>query len=109
MSRKPKTTTPSVAEPETPSSKPGPKPLLEPTDALLRQLKGLGGIMATVEECAAILGVSLRTLQYFFAKHPEAKEAHEAGMELGKISLRRHQFALAEKNANMAMWLGKNY
>lgn len=27
----------------------------------------------------------------------------------GKISLRRAQFKLAEKNANMAMWLGRQY
>lgn len=27
----------------------------------------------------------------------------------GKISLRRAQFRLAEKNANMAIWLGKQY
>lgn len=27
----------------------------------------------------------------------------------GKIALRRAQFKLAEKNANMAMWLGKQY
>lgn len=29
--------------------------------------------------------------------------------EMGKISLRRSQFRLAEKNANMAIWLGKQY
>lgn len=29
--------------------------------------------------------------------------------ELGKISLRRLQFRLAEKNASMAIFLGKNY
>lgn len=29
--------------------------------------------------------------------------------EMGKISLRRHQFKLAEKNSNMAIFLGKNY
>ena len=28
---------------------------------------------------------------------------------IGKISLRRSQFRLAEKNANMAIWLGKQY
>ena len=28
---------------------------------------------------------------------------------LGKISLRRHQWRLAEKNAAMAIWLGRNY
>ena len=27
----------------------------------------------------------------------------------GKISLRRYQFELAKKNANMAIWLGRNY
>ena len=27
----------------------------------------------------------------------------------GKISLRRNQWKLAEKNANMAIWLGKQY
>lgn len=27
----------------------------------------------------------------------------------GKISLRRHQFRLAEKNASMAIWLGKQW
>lgn len=27
----------------------------------------------------------------------------------GKISLRRHQFRLAESNATMAIWLGKQY
>lgn len=29
--------------------------------------------------------------------------------EAGKISLRRAQFQLAQKNANMAIWLGKQY
>lgn len=28
---------------------------------------------------------------------------------IGKISLRRHQFQLAEKNPTMAIWLGKQY
>lgn len=28
---------------------------------------------------------------------------------IGRISLRRSQFRLAEKNANMAIWLGKQY
>lgn len=46
------------------------------------------------------------------AKEPMAPvspkySAKSAGM--GKISLRRAQFRLAEKNANMAIWLGKQY
>ena len=90
------------------ASKRGPKPKLELTQHLLDQLRGLGGIQATVEECAAVLKVSLRTLQNFFTDHPEAKEAHEAGKENGKASLRRAQFSLAlNGNATMQIWLGK--
>ena len=36
----------------------------------------------------------------------EAYKKHSAG---GKISLRRNQFKLAETNATMAIWLGKQY
>lgn len=86
----------------------GPKPKLVLSEALLEQLRALGGIQATVEECAAVLKVSLRTLQNFFADHPEAKDAHEAGKENGKASLRRAQFQLAlNGNATMQIWLGK--
>ena len=95
---------------ETPAkAKPGPKPKLTLSDELLAQLRALGGIQATVEECAAVLQVSLRTLQNFFIECPDAKDAHEAGKDNGKASLRRKQFAMAETNATMAIWLGKQY
>lgn len=89
--------------------KPGPKPKLEYSDQLMEQIRALGRIQATVEECAAVLRVSLRTLQNFFTDHPDAKEAHEYGKLEGCASLRRKQFALAERNAGMAIFLGKNY
>ena len=89
--------------------KPGPKPKLEHSEQLIEQLRALGGIQATVEECAAVLRVSLRTLQNFFAAHEDAKEAHEEGKLSGLASLRRKQFNLAERNATMAIFLGKNY
>lgn len=89
--------------------KPGPKPKLDHSDQLIEQIRALGRIQATVEETAAVLRVSLRTLQNFFTEHPDAKEAHEYGKLEGCASLRRKQFALAEKNAGMAIFLGKNY
>jgi hypothetical protein len=101
-------TAPETPIPERDPSTPGPKPKLVIGPEILSHLRGLGTIHATVEECAAVLRVSLRTLQNFFASHPEAKEAHEEGKLVGLMSLRRTQFRLAEKNANMAVWLGKN-
>lgn len=89
--------------------KPGPKPKLEMSESLLDQIRALGRIQATVEEVASVLRVSERTLQNFFASYPEAKLAHEDGKFEGHASLRRKQFAMADKNASMAIWLGKQY
>lgn len=36
-------------------------------------------------------------------------EIYRQKRENGKISLRRYQFNLARSNANMAIWLGKNW
>ena len=92
----------------TDKSKRGPKPKLVYSDALIEQLRGLGGIQATVEECAAVLRVSVRTLQNFFVENPDAKDAHEDGKENGKASLRRAQFTLAlNGNPTMLIWMGK--
>lgn len=90
-------------------SKPGPKPKLEMSEQLMEQIRALGRIQATVEETASVLRVSLRTLQNFFTMHEDAKEAHEFGKMEGAASLRRKQFSMADKNAAMAIWLGKQY
>jgi hypothetical protein len=89
--------------------KPGPKPKLEHSEHLVDQIRALGRIQATVQEAASVLRVSERTLQNFFAAHSDAKEAHEDGKLEGLASLRRKQFAMADKNAAMAIWLGKQY
>lgn len=94
---------------ETTPAKPGPKPKLEHSEQLVDQLRALGRIQATVEEAASVLRVSERTLQNFFAMHPDAKEAHEDGKREGLASLRRKQFDMAGKNAAMSIWLGKQY
>jgi hypothetical protein len=36
-------------------------------------------------------------------------ETYKNKSQLGKTSLRRMQFRLAEKNSSMAIWLGKQY
>lgn len=101
-------------KPAEPAGKPGPKPKLVHSELLLDQIRQLGQIQCTVEEVAAVIrhdhgvGVSLRTMQNFFADHPDAKDMHEAGKLAGRTSLRRAQFATAIKgNATMQIWLGK--
>lgn len=89
--------------------KPGPKPKLVLDEKTLHTLRQLGAIQATVEEAARVLGVSERTLQNFFTAEPTAKDAHETGKSEGRASLRRSQFTLAQRNAAMAIWLGKQY
>jgi hypothetical protein len=82
---------------------------IAPDEKTLAIVKGLGQIQATTRECAAVLGVSHQTFLSTIQRHPEIGEALERGKEEGRASLRRTQFRLAEKNAAMAIFLGKNY
>jgi hypothetical protein len=74
-----------------------------------RRLRALGDIQATVSECAAVLGCAKSTLAAYFNAHEEARTAYEDGKLAGLVSLRRKQFAMAEKNVAMAIWLGKQF
>lgn len=65
----------------------------------------LASIMATQEEIATFLGCNVRTLQ----RDDEFSRVYKKGQESGKMSLRRNQFKLAERNPTMAIWLGKQY
>jgi hypothetical protein len=71
----------------------------------LDQAEKLGMLQCTYKECSAWLGIAESTLK----SHKEFSAAFKKGKEKGKLSLRRSQFKLAEKNAGMAIWLGKNY
>ncbi len=62
-------------------------------------------LMATQEEIATFLNVSVRTLQ----RDEEFCRIYKKGIENGKTSLRRLQWKHAETNPAMAMFLGKNY
>ena len=65
----------------------------------------------TREEIAGVFSVTTETLnnnikRQYGAVFSEVYKKHQA---YGKMSLRRAQFRLAEKNAAMAIFLGKNY
>ena len=68
-------------------------------------VENLASMFSTQDEIASILGVSVRTLQ----RDPEFCRLYRRGLDKGKVSLRRTQFNLAEKNAQMAIFLGKQY
>jgi hypothetical protein len=82
--------------------------LLQPDEKTLALISGLRQIFATRAEIAAVLHVGETTLFDFCNTFPEAKAAYEDGIGIGRVSLRRKQFKLADKNALMAIFLGKN-
>ena len=65
----------------------------------------LASIQCTQEEIANFLDLSVRTLQ----RDEEFCRLYKKGQDNGKMSLRRYQFKLAEKNTSMAIFLGKQY
>jgi hypothetical protein len=81
---------------------PGRKPI--PLD--LEEVEKLAAMHCTDDEIAAFFGIHRVT----FAKRKkgEVLEAIERGRGRGRASLRRQQWALAQKgNATMLIWLGK--
>lgn len=81
---------------------------IQPTPENLRIVYSIAKLAATQAEIAAALGIALRTFQDFMTAYPEVREAYETGLEHCKMSLRRKQFKFADKNAPMAIFLGKN-
>ena len=76
-----------------------------------RNFENLCGLQCTLEEICGFFDVTDKTLDKWckrtYGKHFSEVFKEKRGM--GKISLRRSQWRLAEKNANMAIWLGKQY
>lgn len=76
-----------------------------------QKFEKLCGIMCTLEEIAGIFSCSEDTIENwckatYSMTFSEVFKRHSA---TGKSSLRRMQFKLAERNAAMAIWLGKQY
>ena len=68
-------------------------------------------LQSTQEECAGSFRVSVETLNARLIEHigmtyTELRKRVDGN---AKMSLRRYQFKQAEKNATMAIWLGKNW
>lgn len=85
------------------------KTKLQPDEDTLRALAEIAKLFGTQEEAAAILGVSARALNTFFHAYPQARDVWDDGLMHAKVSLRRKQMALADKNAPASIFLGKNY
>lgn len=76
-----------------------------------KQFESLCSIQCTKEEIGAVLGVCEDTLNSWCNStygNNFSVVFHEK-RKLGKESLRRKQWKLADKNATMAIWLGKQY
>jgi len=75
------------------------------------QFKGLCAIMCTEEEIACWFKCSVDTIERWCQRELKMSfaEAYKKYSVGGKISLRRYQMRMAEHNATMAIWLGKQY
>lgn len=76
-----------------------------------KQFESLCKLQCTKEEIAGFFDCSEDTIENFCKR--EYKDTFSAVFakkrQGGRVSLRRSQFKLAEKNAAMAIWLGKQY
>lgn len=68
----------------------------------------LCNMQCTLEEICGAMNVSYKTLEKW-CEEEYGQKAVERKAVIGKISLRRIQWRLAEKSPQMAMFLGKNY
>ena len=76
----------------------------------LRMVEDLGRIQSTHSELAAVLGVSVDTVERRLKDDEEFCGAYQKGLENGKSSLRRIQWKAAlSGNTTMQIWLGKQY
>jgi len=75
------------------------------------QFEKLCSIQCTINEIAGFFNCSVDTIERWCKR--EYKEGfadiYDKKRGVGKISLRRAQFRMAETNATMAIWLGKQY
>jgi hypothetical protein len=75
----------------------------------LKQIEALASLFCTQEEAALVLGCSPSAFARLLDREPDARGAWDKGFANGRLSLRRKQMKLADVNAGMAIFLGKNY
>lgn len=76
-----------------------------------REFEALCGFQCTEEEICNFFDVTDKTLTRWCKETYDLSfsEVFKVKRNIGKISLRRSQWKLAEKNATMSIWLGKQY
>lgn len=76
-----------------------------------KQFENLCALQCTKDEICSFFELTDKTLENWCKRTYKAgfSEIFKLKRGKGKISLRRAQFQLAQKNANMAIWLGKQY
>ena len=77
-----------------------------------KQFETMCALHCTLDEVCAMLDVSDKTLEKWCKETYNGmnySDVFRQKRELGKMSLRRTQWKLAEKSAPMAIFLGKNY
>lgn len=75
------------------------------------EFEKLCGLHCTMDEISAFFACSHDTVERWCKRTYKMKfnEVYKEKQALGKVSLRRSQFRLAQKNVVMAIWLGKQY
>jgi hypothetical protein len=76
-------------------------------ETVKRGLMGAGQIHATIPEVAAFLQISVEALYNFWEREPEARRIYDEAKEMGRLTFRRKQLALAEKNGAVCIFMGK--
>lgn len=76
-----------------------------------KAFESLCGLQCTCEEISAFFSCSVDTIERWCKREYKKKfaEVFAEKRSKGKISLRRMQWRIAEKNAAMAIFLGKQY
>lgn len=76
-----------------------------------KTFENLCGLMCTLDEIAGVFECSPDTIERWCQRTYNATfaDTFKRYSAVGKMSLRRRQFKLAEKSAAMAIFLGKNY
>ena len=76
-----------------------------------KNFESMCAYQCTQEEICAFLGVTDKTLSNWCKKTYGLRfsEVFRQKREMGKMSLRRKQWKLADTSASMAIFLGKNY
>lgn len=76
-----------------------------------KQFEQACGMQCTLEEICAFFDVTDKTLDSWCKRtyHKTFSEVFKEKRSVGKMSLRRSQWKLAETNPTLSIWLGKQY